>query len=310
LAFAIPLTIPIEQLASTNSFEQLTSDLSAVQPSSVYVIDGLQRTNAIRQTLVELEGTDRETFLDRTIRVEVWLNISFGAIAYRMLLLNAGQRPMSIKHQVEVLSTKLVDDLSTVDGLTIFRIGDTRRRTQAGQFALAKLGQAFQAWLQGQPNLDLRNTVMEQLLAESAVDVLGQSISATSGSHSDGFHRFVTWLVKFDHALGESGIAFMGNETVVLGIAAAVGAMERSPTLSSRVWPSLEGLLIDCQQNQDSDPAGLATFDLLKQGILPSKENVGAATRDMVFSAFKEFIRSAGDSTMVECWRISAARPS
>ncbi len=308
LAFSIPLSSTIEQLAVENNLAQISADLSLVQATSVYVIDGLQRTNAIRQTCDELDNQEKEVFLNRSLRVEVWLNISFGAIAYRMLLLNAGQRPMSIKHQVEVLSTKLVDDLSNVQGLTIFRIGDTRRRTQAGQFALAKLGQAFQAWLQGQPNLDMRNTIMEQLLAESAVDVLGQSIPSATGGHTDGFYRFITWLVAFDHALGEDGISFMGNETVVLGISAAVGAMERSETLSIRVWPSLQRLVSACQQFPDTDPAGLHTFNLLRQGISPSKENVGAATRDMVYVAFKEYIRSAGESPMTDCWQVSAAK--
>jgi hypothetical protein len=308
LAFSVQLNSPVEQLAANNNLNQLTSDLSAVSTGSVYVIDGLQRTNAIRQTRDELAPEEKEIFLERSLRIEVWLNISFGAIAYRMLLLNAGQRPMSIKHQVEVLSSKLVDDLSSIPNLQIFRIGDTRRRTQPGQFNLAKLGQAFQAWLQGQPNLDLRNTVMEQLLAESAVDILGQTISPRTDNHTDGFYRFVAWLVAFDSALGDSEVSFLGNETVVLGIAAAVGAMERNEQLSIRVWPALQGLLVACQSHPDSDPAAVQTFNLLKQGILPSKENVGAATRDMVFAAFKEFIRGAGETPMDECWRISAAK--
>jgi hypothetical protein len=309
LAITVNLRQPIETTHAAQDLTSLTEDLSAVPSQDVYVIDGLQRTNAIRQTLDELDPEAKGEFLDRLLRVELWLNIPFGAIAYRMLLLNAGQRPMSVKHQVEVLSSKLVDDLGGIPDLDIFRTVDTRRRTQPGQFALAKIAQAFQAWLQGQPNLDLRNTVMEELLAESAVEVLGQTVPA--GQHqgaTDGFHRFMSWLVALDVALGPDNVGFLGNETVILGIAAAVGALERSEALAPRVWPAMNALLEQVQTAGPGDPIGLRTFDALRQGIDSSKVNVGVATRDMVFNAFREFIRGAGETAMDDCWRVGAAR--
>jgi hypothetical protein len=308
LAVNFEVSAPIETVYRDNLLEQLTSDLTGLTSDAVYVIDGLQRTNAIRQTLDELEGEERDIFLRRTIRIEVWLNIPFGAIAYRMLLLNAGQRPMSVKHQVEVLSSKLIDDLHGIAGLTIFRVSDARRRTQPGQFSLAKLAQAFQAWLQGQPNLDLRNTVMEELLAESAVEVLGKSVPANIDEpESDGFRRFVNWLVQLDIVLDQTNVSFFANETVLLGIAAAVGALERSEPLSTRVWPAMNKLLEDVQ-TAGSNVLALDIFDALRQGIDASKVNVGVATREMVFNAFREFIRSAGETSMRECWQLGAAR--
>lgn len=288
---------------------QLSTDLSSVTSDGVYVIDGLQRTNAIRQTARELEGEELDIFLGRLLRVEMWLNIPFGAIAYRMLLLNAGQRPMSVKHQVEVLSSKLVDDLAGIPNLDIFRVLESRRRTQPGQFPLAKIAQAFQAWLQGQPNLDLRNTVMEELLAESAIEVLGQTVPVGANSQNqDGFHRYAGWLVQMDIALGVEKISFLGNETVLLGLSAAVGAMERNDSLAKRVWPALNKLLTEVSNNQAADPIAFAIFEKLRQGIDSSKVNVGQATREMVFNAVKEYIRGAGDTPMHECWQIGAAR--
>lgn len=309
LAVTVELAEDPESALLGGHLSQLSMDLSSVVSENVYVIDGLQRTNAIRQTVDELEAELREVFLDRTVRVEMWLNIPFSAIAYRMLLLNAGQRPMSVKHQVEVLSSKLVGDLAKVPQLDIFRVADTRRRTQPGQFALAKIAQAFQAWLQGQPNLDLRNTVMEELLAESAIEVLGQTVPlGANKANPDGFQRYVTWLVELDVALGLENIAFLGNETVLLGLSAAVGAMERNETLAPRVWPALSGLLNAIKSNADSDPLAIRTFEALRQGIDSSKINVGVATREMVFNTLKEFIRGAGETPMHECWQVGAAR--
>lgn len=309
LAVTVKLAEDPQVTLANKHLNQLSTDLSSVVSESVYVIDGLQRTNAIRQTAEELDPVTREAFLERSLRVEMWLNIPFSAIAYRMLLLNAGQRPMSVKHQVEVLSSKLVGDLAGVPQLDIFRISDTRRRTQPGQFALAKIAQAFQAWLQGQPNLDLRNTVMEELLAESAIEVLGQTVPVGANkASSDGFQRYVTWLVELDVALSVENLSFLGNETVILGLSAAVGAMERNETLSSRVWPALGGLLAEVQNHANFDPIAIRTFEALRQGIDSSKVNVGVATREMVFNAFKEYIRGAGETPMHECWQVGAAR--
>lgn len=308
VAVNINLSTSIENIFLNKDLDRLTADFSAIASESVYVIDGLQRTNAIRQTLDELVGAEKDAFLLRELRVEVWINIPFGAIAYRMLLLNAGQRPMSVKHQVEVLSSKLVDDLNDIPSLDIFRVGDTRRRTQPGQFSLAKLAQSFQAWLQGQPNLDLRNTVMEELLAESAIEVLGQSVPEDDlKGDGDGFRQFVAWLVSLDFALGQDQIGFLGNETVLLGVAAAVGSLERNETLSPRVWPAIKSLLTQTQATNGKALA-LDVYEALRQGIDPSKVNVGVATREMVFNAFKEFIRGAGEAPMSECWRLGAAR--
>lgn len=309
LAANCTLQQPIAQTFENREFDRLQEDLGHIQRTDVYVIDGLQRTNALRQTLDELEGAERDVFLARRLRIELWVNVSFGAIAYRMLLLNAGQRPMSVKHQVEVLSSKLIDDLSDIPQLDIFRVSDTRRRTQPGQFSLAKIAQGFQAWLQGQPNLDLRNTVMEELLADSAVEVLGQAITGNAGTDNegDGFHKIMTWIVRLDAALGINRVAFLGNDTVLLGLCAAIGAMEKNSSMAPRVWPALERLLRETETNQEQDIVGVGLFDTLRSGTPVSKLNVGVATREMVFNAFKEFIRHEGEISMNECWQSGAA---
>jgi hypothetical protein len=311
IVLAVTLNLPREPADYFNDTDLsgLSDALSGLTAPQVYIVDGLQRTNALRQTAAELADEALEQFLNRPLRIEVWLNIPFGAVAYRMLLLNAGQRPMSVKQQVEVLSSKLVDDLNDIPHLYIFRTNDARRRAQPGQFLLSKLAQALQAWLQGQPNLDLRNTVMEELLADSAINVLGNSAGAGNdgdGPAEDGFKKFVNWLVELDLAIGIDNLHFLGNETALLGIAAAVGSLERSEKLSKRLWPSLTELLEQAKL-KGADAIAVSTFERLRQGIDSSKENVGVATRDMVFVAFKEFIRDGGDTPMEECWQVAAA---
>ncbi|TAA43179.1 hypothetical protein EAT51_05765 [Pseudoxanthomonas winnipegensis] len=291
---------------NVKSLDSLSSELKMLRGDAVYIIDGLQRTNAIRQTMAELDGSDREQFLSRQLRVECWLGASFGAIAYRMLLLNAGQRPMSMKHQIEVLSSRLGHELSNIPGVEIFTVGDARRRFRPGQFQLAKLSMAFQAWLQGQPNVDVRNVVMEELLAEGAVETLGSSVG--SNGSGPGFKKIFEWVVEMDRALGGDYLHFFGNETVLQGFCAAVGSSERHPKIADRVWPALESLREEARRTSAQDVLGVEVFTSLRTGFDVSKINVGSATRELVFGAFQEQFFSGGLRSMVECWEIAASR--
>jgi hypothetical protein len=58
----------------------LSPQVENINTSNIYIIDGLQRTNALKQTLVELAEPDKAVFFSRLLRVEVWLNIPFGGI--------------------------------------------------------------------------------------------------------------------------------------------------------------------------------------------------------------------------------------
>lgn len=286
---------------------ELETQLTDPRPSDTYIIDGLQRTNALRQTLDEIGEVqqDRTRFLSRMIRVEIWLNIPFGAIAYRMLLLNAGQKPMSIKKQVEVLSMKLAEDLGSIDGIEILTSANAARRTKAGQFALSKLSQALQAWLQGSPNIDVRNSVMEQLLAESAIETLGTSLSGMN-AHDD-FKALVSWFIEMDQHVYSAHPQFFGNETVLLAIAAAVGSAQRNERIRDRMKNCLQTLKLAAASGA-SDPLAVQRFDELRQGEDVRKVNVGQFTREMIYRAFQEYFISDGSKSMEECWAFGAAQ--
>ena len=286
---------------------EIQEQLLAPRPTDTYIIDGLQRTNALRQTREELEDNAESLtrFLNRPLRVEIWLNIPFGAIAYRMLLLNAGQQPMSIKRQVEVLSMKLREDLSVIPGLDIRMSLSSQRRTRPGQFVLGNLSQAFQAWLQGTPNIDVRNTVMQQLLAESAIDTLGTSLSGAD-VHDD-FKSLVAWLAEVDQYVWTTDPRFLANETVLLGISAAVGAAQKSNDLRERMKRCLELLRTELSQGH-TNALAITRFNDLRQGEDVRKVNVGQFTRDMVYHAFQEFFRSDGTKSMEDCWAFGATQ--
>ncbi|MFC4593727.1 hypothetical protein [Sphingobium tyrosinilyticum] len=293
-------------VASRDHLDALQSAIGDATPKDIDIVDGLQRTNALRQTFDELEEGDKPTFLARSLRLEIWVNIQFFPLAYRMLLLNAGQRPMSMKHQIDILSGGLAEDLQDLEGIEIIRLKDHKRRIKPGQFHLSSLAQAFQAWMQRSPNVDRTNLVVETMAVDEALDSLGIDLSDNDGNQRDGFRQFVDWMLQLDRALGDSQNRFFGNDTVVLGFAAAIGFAHKNETLQDRL-PTAMAAMIASAQSDTENPLGVLTFDQIRRSVDTKRSNVGEATRGLVFRAVREYIMQGGTSPMIECWTQSAS---
>lgn len=292
--------------ASTEDLNILKSKITNVKPEDVDIIDGLQRTNALRQAISELDEADRNIFLQRSLRLEIWVNIEFFPLAYRMLLLNAGQRPMSMKHQIDILSGGLAEDLQDLPGIEIIRLKDHKRRVRPGQFHLSTLAQAFQAWIQRSPNVDRTNLVVETMVVDEALESLGIDLTNDDGNQRDGFRQFVDWILQLDRALGEEQNRFFGNDTVVLGFAAAIGFAHKNDMLQDRLPSAMEKMIIEAESDKEN-PLGVITFDQIRRSVDTKRSNVGEATRGLVFRTVREYIMQNGTSQMVDCWAQSAS---
>lgn len=292
--------------ATRDDLDKLQKAIAEAVAKDIDIVDGLQRTNALRQTLADLEGDERATFLSRSLRLEIWVNIKFFPLAYRMLLLNAGQRPMSMKHQIDILSGGLADDLHDLDGIEIIRLKDHKRRIKPGQFHLSTLASAFQAWMQRSPNVDRTNLVVETMVVDEALDSLGIDLTDNYGNQRDGFRQCIDWLLQLDRAVGESNNRFFGNDTVVLGFAAAIGFAHKNETLQQRLPASMDAMIASANVDNEN-PIGVSTFDQIRRSVDTKRSNVGEATRGLVFRAVREYIMQGGTSTMVECWTQSAS---
>lgn len=292
--------------ASRADLDVLQGAINESVPADFDIIDGLQRTNALRQTFGDLEQEEREPFLRRSLRLEIWVNIAFFPLAYRMLLLNAGQRPMSMKHQIDILSGGLANDIKDINGIEIFRVKDHKRRVRPGQFHLSTLAQAFQAWMQRSPNVDRTNLVVETMVVDEALESLGIDLTSEDGNQRDGFRQFVEWVITLDQALGEDQNRFFGNDTVVLGFAAAIGFAHKNDILQDRL-PTAMAKLIEAAHEDAVEALGVEIFERIRTTVDTKRSNVGEWTRGLVFRALREYIMQEGTSSMRDCWAQAAS---
>lgn len=73
--------------------------------SKAFVLDGIQRLN----TLKNASETNSSFLRTRPIYLNILICESMERLLYRMVTLNNGQRPMSARHQIEILASNIID---------------------------------------------------------------------------------------------------------------------------------------------------------------------------------------------------------
>jgi hypothetical protein len=159
--------------------------------ADLMILDGLQRTHS----LIEIfENNENQTLLENyLIRVEIYLNITEVGILYRMLTLNAGQTPMSLRHQIEILYSNFAD--KKIGELNIIRQIDDTPRSNHHDYNYSDLIEGYNSFLE-------RNE--DPIDRYSLLDIV-QSIGKISSDHGDDnsfshfaelHHNFVEHLQK------------------------------------------------------------------------------------------------------------------
>lgn len=186
--------IPPIVLASTHAHEVGVTDVTEDMLNSILkqyhdvkILDGLQRT----LSLIEVYKNNMDYFDQLSdpyiLRVEIYLSISDTGILYRMLTLNTGQTPMSLRHQLEILFSKYLD--SSLDGINIIKDVDDNAVKSIRDFKFADLIEGYNSLLEMNElpidRFDILNTV--------------KTIDFISKGHNDilGFQNFVKSYFEF-----------------------------------------------------------------------------------------------------------------
>jgi len=115
----------------------------------VIILDGLQRTYNIIDANNELESTgDRvqlELFHLRRIRCEFYIAINKIGVLYRMLTLNTGQTPMSLRHQIEILYSDYLEH--SINGILLLKETDEKAARHPGEYSFKEIIDGFTSYL-------------------------------------------------------------------------------------------------------------------------------------------------------------------
>lgn len=315
--------LPLYQEAvESKNVEGLAQALS--QTGHVDILDGLQRT----YILSDLKAEGHAFVEGQTILVEFWLEGDLQKLIYRIIVLNAGQKPMSIRHQIELLFMSLKTSIENrIQHLSIYTERDNSRRRRPMKFPLAVVVSGYQAFITGSAELRKDNIIATQMLEANALD-------ATEDEIGEQFNEFVKYLSVYNE-LDREVFRVYGSGSVEIEGPDLAEMTDSTKTVISSHWLAAEnvfvayfasvvqfGNLADKRERIDTalasllehlkaadpgtDPMHLETFNKVRAGSNPRKVNVGIATRKLLTNGFKEFFRDAGETPLDRCWQLAA----
>ena len=223
-----------------------------------YILDGMLRMITLRDAS-ELQGFDAS----RTLYLNVIVASRYDLLLYRMITLNNGQKPMTARHQIEML-TKGAIDLSGAD-MTIVTEKQTEGTKVHNAFRMSDISEAYTAYLSNSPH-NQNSKIIESKLDDILVGkVMEANITEDDFSFSDILAEISRlqnephirdWLRQLNNLIGFT----LGAKTSLESI------------------KSLEGSdLINPLKNFE------AAFD----AINPSKVNVGKYRRELSQTFFR-----------------------
>lgn len=298
-------------------FKKLISDST----DSLTIIDGMQRTTAIKEVVKALSSDSEQP----RVRVEYWIAQSINSLIYRMLVLNTGQVPWNLRRQIEVVFSSIITELKNSSiPLEVSEIDESKRRKKGGQYQADKLIELFLAF-----GLRKEKVIIQEQLADefSRLDF----IQATS--HRDfieDFKKILGYFVKLDIAFDKyspkeitseerfkKGKEIFDNQPAGVGFIVACareimgkpGSPERSSAdktkrleqLSNRI----DSLLKRLKKLNESELGEFLDLDTLNEVIHSKKVGrFGDYERAFFLKAFETLIEEKFEvSSLTVCWR-------
>ena len=145
-------------LVRTEQSGKIQSEL--IKKAKIYILDGLQRTHIIND--LKEEGTRFKN--EQKILLEIWFEEDMGNLIYRLIVLNAGQKPMSMRHQIELLFMTMQDKLKKdIPGLIMYNEKQKKVRDAAKQFPFERIVTGYDSFLNESPDVDKVKIIGDKL---------------------------------------------------------------------------------------------------------------------------------------------------
>lgn len=282
------------------------------KPENLIILDGLQRTYTILDLEAELlKENDNETLINvlgNSIRVEVYLGVNKIGILYRMLTLNTGQTPMSIRHQIEILYSDYIE--KNIDNITLLKETDAKSVKSIGEYQFRDVIEGFNSYLDrdelGINRSELLENIqnLEKLALENGSSDLFKDYLSTYNMLVKKIDSFDSnWELKKEDIdidintfFGKNTLQIFTKSQVLSGFGAAIGKLK-----DTKVIEGFDTIKIDIEKlklsNSDSslDSVMLALITKLDE-IKNRAKKIGVEQRMFFTYFFRELFNPNSDS--------------
>jgi hypothetical protein len=316
-----PIVLAITQetfiLNSKTDLDSQSSSFSAFLKQNikhVIILDGLQRTYNIIDAETELKDVNDDEGLSKyynnKLRCEFYLGIDKIGILYRMLTLNTGQTPMSLRHQVEILYS---DYLNTgVDGIHLVREIDERLARKPGEYSFKEIIEGFTSYLlRDYLTLD-RSDILENIKSLEKLSKENQGFDIFK-NFTKSYHNFQTKIQalcgnwEFDQEnsdlelsaapYGKNAKSIFDKSQSMTGLGAAIGFLKDKDLIAG-----FDELLVSINKIHFAagGPNSAITNLLYKlDDIRKSAAKIGNAQRAYFYYFYRELFNKEGDSYLL-----------
>jgi hypothetical protein len=296
-------------LSNSDKLKLTTETLKSTLEDNVghlMILDGLQRTHSLIDIEDELikQGDERERgeYRKLPIRCEIYLGINRLGILYRMLTLNTGQTPMSLRQQIEML----YHDYSKIeiDGITLVREADVAKVIGLNTFNFKEVIEGFNCYLERNELPLERADLLENIKSLEKLSL--------ENSQNDIFKDYVTafneFINKIDELLnhvqirdddfednkiwGKNGVQIFKKQQSLAGFGAAVGKLKDNKIINGfpDVNNSISGMHLSTEPEQF-----LIEFNKAMGFLSENAKKIGNAQRMYFQYYFREIFNPSGD---------------
>jgi hypothetical protein len=278
--------------------------------TKLIILDGLQRTYTMLDVERELRDDDPaqlSNFYDYKLRIELYLGINKFGVLYRMLTLNTGQTPMSLRHQIEILYKDYLD--TGLDGIRLVPEKENEVYNQLGIYRFKDTIDGFNSYLEREPypleKFDILNNIngLEKLSEENndkdvfkEFIVLYDSFVKKINELTDGYilsDEVINDIELEGTPFGKTSFKIFNKSQPITGFGAAIGKLKDFEKIQN-----LEECLIMIEEIQSlSNPEGWI-IDIVKciDKIKTSAKKIGSSQRVFFYWFFRELFNNDSDS--------------
>ncbi len=304
-----PIVVGIPAIARGNdiNLENICKSLKE-DADKILILDGLQRTYTLIDLRNELKSKDDENglsnLLSQLIRLEIYVGINRIGILYRMLTLNTGQTPMSLRQQIEMLYIDFAK--VPIDGVTLIRELDDETPSELGKYAFRSVIEGFNAYLERNElpldRLDILESIksLEKLSGENQDTNLFEDFTKTYDAFVRKIHaisggaQFSSQELEISgQVFGRDARAVFSKSQAITGFGSAVGKL-RDFNVISGFDDVLQGISTLDENNSGSD--ALRTLLKVLEKIRLSSKKIGNSQRLYFHFFFRELFNRDGDS--------------
>ena len=216
---------------------------------------------------------------------EIWSNLTPQQEVNKMLVLNAGHKPVKTQHQLELLFLNLIPIIkkSGLEAFVLIREKDSNstvfsKNRKKGQFHFSHLITSILSLNEGKPITANVNLVHKTQSSDFDIEQFESYFNYVF------LHKFIEILLKLDDSLenqfGELGTKWMGREVSLVGMFAAIGKFGNKDSLSPLT------MLEKLDEIIASNPASLnlTEYEQVRNSLDLSKINIGTVNKNAIYN--------------------------